>query len=91
VRLARPSLRLRSANNRRILGGVMELNFSYLWDGALHAVMGVVLFAISLWVFDQASGRSVRKQVVEEKNTAAAILAGFVALALGVIVAASVH
>lgn len=88
---SRRATRPDAARRGRILGIVMEVNFSYLWDGALHAAMGVALFALSLWMFSQAWGRAVRKQVVEEKNTAVAILAGFVALALGIIVAASVH
>ena len=68
-----------------------EMNFSYLIDGALHAALGLFIFAISLWVGDQAAGHSIRKQIFEEKNMAVAVLAGLVALALGVIIAASVH
>lgn len=68
-----------------------EMNFSYLIDGALHAVLGLFIFAISLWVCDQSTGHAIRKQVFEEKNMAVAVLAGLVALALGVVVAASVH
>ena len=68
-----------------------EMNFSYLIDGALHAALGLVVFGVALWILDRTAGFSVRKQVVEEKNVAAAVLAGLIALGAAVIVAASVH
>jgi putative membrane protein len=68
-----------------------EMNFSYLIDGALHAALGLVVFATALWALERSLGFNVRKQVVDEKNVAAAILAGLIALGTAVIVAASVH
>lgn len=68
-----------------------EMNFSYLLDAVLHAGLGVALFGLALWVFDRAFRLPWRDAVWERGNTAAAILTGLVALALGLIIAASVH
>ncbi len=68
-----------------------EMNFSYLLDAALHAGLGLATFGLALWVFDRAFRIPWREQILERQNMAVAILGGFTILALGIIVAASVH
>ena len=68
-----------------------EMNFSYLLDAVLHAGLGIALFALAIWVFDRGFRIPWRQEVLERQNTAVGVLLGFVVLALGLIIAASVH
>ena len=55
------------------------------------AVLGVVLFVIALAILVKLAPFRVWKEIVEERNLAAAILAGAVALGLCWIIAAAMH
>jgi uncharacterized membrane protein YjfL (UPF0719 family) len=68
-----------------------ETNFTYLLDAVLHAGLGIAIFAFAIWIFQRGFGVSWREQVLDRQNTAAALLLGLIAVALGIIVAASVH
>jgi uncharacterized membrane protein YjfL (UPF0719 family) len=68
-----------------------EMNFSYLLDALLHAGLGIAIFALAIWIFQRGFGIPWKQEVLERQNIAAAVLLGLVALALGIIVAASVH
>ena len=68
-----------------------EMNFTYLLDALLHAGLGIAIFALALWIFQRGLDISWREEVFGRQNTAAGILFGLFALALGLIVAASVH
>lgn len=70
----------------------MELS---LWDNVLAAAvfagLGVVLFAVAFIVLDVLTPGKLWHEISEKKNTAAAILMGSAAIALGMIVAAAIH
>lgn len=70
----------------------MELS---LWDNVLAAAvfagLGVVLFAVAFIVLDLLTPGKLWHEISEKKNTAAAILMGSAAIALGMIVAAAIH
>ena len=66
-----------------------------LWENvtaaAIFAGLGVVLFVISFIVLDLLTPGKLWHEISEKKNTAAAILMGSAALAIGIIVAAAIH
>ncbi len=66
-----------------------------LWQNvtaaAVFAGLGVVLFALAFLIVDLLTPGKLWHEISEKKNTAAAILMGSVALALGIIVAAAIH
>jgi uncharacterized membrane protein YjfL (UPF0719 family) len=68
-----------------------EMNFTYLLDAVLHAGLGIAIFAFALWIFQRGFRISWREEVVDRQNTAVAVLLGLISVALGIIVAASVH
>ena len=57
---------------------------------ALYAVLGVVLFILAFVVLDRLTPGSLWKEIIDEHNTALAILAGAVAIGLSIIIAAAV-
>ena len=55
------------------------------------AVLGVVLFVAAFALVDRLTPGSLWKELIEERNIALAVLMGFLALGLSVIIAAAVH
>ena len=55
------------------------------------AVLGVLVFAIAFATFAKLAPFHLWKEIVQERNVAAAILAGAVALGLCWIIAAAMH
>jgi uncharacterized membrane protein YjfL (UPF0719 family) len=66
-----------------------------LWENvmaaAVFAGLGVVLFVVAFIILDLLTPGKLRHEIGEKRNTAAAILMGSAALALGIIVAAAIH
>jgi uncharacterized membrane protein YjfL (UPF0719 family) len=55
------------------------------------AILGVLVYLAACAVFARLAPFAVWKEIIQERNLAAAILAGAVALGLGWIVAAAMH
>jgi uncharacterized membrane protein YjfL (UPF0719 family) len=66
-----------------------------LWENvlaaALFAGLGIVLFVVAFVILDLLTPGRLWHEISEKQNTAAAILMGAAALALGIIVAAAIH
>ena len=60
-------------------------------NALVFAVLGILVFAIAVAIFAKLAPFHVWKEIVEERNVAAAILAGAVALGLCWIIAAAMH
>ena len=69
------------------------------WDGifqnlagaALFTALGMLLFALSFWIFNKVAPFSLWKELIEEHNTALAIVIGAVSLGMSLIIAMAVH
>lgn len=57
----------------------------------VFALIGVVLFAAAFYLIDKSTPGSIWKEILDEHNTALAILMGCMALGLAIIVAAAIH
>ena len=55
------------------------------------AALGIVLFVVAFLVVDKLTPGSLWEQLIQERNTALAVLMGFLALGISVIIAAAVH
>jgi uncharacterized membrane protein YjfL (UPF0719 family) len=62
-----------------------------LINATIFAGLGILVFVAAFSILARLSPFNVWKEVVEEKNVAAAILAGAVALSIAWIVAATMH
>ena len=60
-------------------------------SSAAYALIGVVMFILAFIVIDLLTPGKRWDEIGVKKNTAAAILMGSVAIALGIIVAAAIH
>ncbi|MCC7343765.1 MAG: DUF350 domain-containing protein [Deltaproteobacteria bacterium] len=69
------------------------------WDGilqnllsaAVFTALGMLLFVISFFVFDKITPYSLWKELIEEHNTALAIVIGSISLGMCLIIAMAVH
>jgi hypothetical protein len=71
----------------------MDVYFSFgaLVNSLVFMALGLLVFSVLLRPLVQAQVKAFRKEIFEEKNTALAILIGFLALSISIIVAAAVH
>ena len=64
---------------------------SPILNAILFTCLGLVAFVVALAVAARAAGFDVRKAIVEERNVAAAIVAGAVTLGIAWIIASTMH
>jgi uncharacterized membrane protein YjfL (UPF0719 family) len=67
------------------------MTWQIISNSALFALLGVVLFAGLFVIIDKLTPYNLWKELVEKQNTALAIVVGFAALGICVIVAAAIH
>ena len=66
------------------------MNINVIANSIIYAFLGVVIFCISFYVVDRLTPFNLWKELVEKQNTALAIVVGFAALGICVIVAAAI-
>ncbi|MDP6052546.1 MAG: DUF350 domain-containing protein [Candidatus Latescibacteria bacterium] len=70
----------------------MELiNIQFVVNAVLFAVVGMVIFWASFVILDKILPYSLWHELLEEHNTALAILIGCIALGICIIIAAAIH
>ena len=57
----------------------------------VFAVIGIVTFVIAFVVIDKMTPFTLWKEIIDEHNTALAVLIGFIALGISIIIAAAIH
>lgn len=63
----------------------------YLLNAFLFAVLGILMLIGSFALLDKMTPYALWKEIVEEKNTALAILVGLMSVGVSLIIAAAVH
>ena len=67
------------------------MNWIIVINSVLYALLGVVIFCVTFVIVDKVTPFELWKELVEKQNTALAIVVGFAALGICVIVAAAIH
>lgn len=67
------------------------MNLLILLNSVVYAVLGVVIFVLGFVVVDKLTPYNLWKELVENKNVALAIVVGFGALGVCIIIAAAIH
>ena len=57
----------------------------------VFALLGIAVFLVSFLVIDRLTPYTLWKEIIDEHNTALAILIGAIALGMSIIVAAAIH
>jgi putative membrane protein len=67
------------------------MDTAIILNSLIYALLGVVIFIASFIIVDKLTPYDLWKQLVEEKNTALAIVVGAAALGICIIIAAAIH
>ena len=62
-----------------------------LANAALFSVLGLALLVAAFVLIDKATPYALWKEIVQEKNTALAIIVGAMSIAMGIVIAAAIH
>lgn len=68
-----------------------EFQPSYLVHAVLYAATGLLLFGLSLGALFRIFGLEIKRDLLETRNMAAAILMGAIAIGLCSIIASTLH
>jgi putative membrane protein len=67
------------------------VNISFVINAVVFAFLGVIIFGVSFFVIDLMTPYQLWKEIVEEKNSALAIVVGAMSLGICLIIAAAIH
>ena len=67
------------------------LNFDTFLASLAYSLMGIIVFIVSFVIVDLLTPGKLWQEIIEKQNRAVAHLAGSVALAIGIVVAAAIH
>jgi len=64
----------------------------YLLNSVLYSLLGIFILVLVFFIIEKATPKhNLWKEVVENKNVALAIVAGFFMLAMSIIIASAIH
>jgi putative membrane protein len=69
----------------------MGIQLSNVLNAIIYAVIGIVIFAGSFFIIDKVTPYNLWKEIVQEHNTALAILLGALSIGICIIIASAVH
>ena len=67
------------------------INLSYIVNAIVFSFLGVLIFWICFRMMDRLTPYLLWKEIIEEHNTALAIVVGALSLGICLIIAASIH
>jgi uncharacterized membrane protein YjfL (UPF0719 family) len=69
----------------------MGIQLNNVVNAIVYAAIGIVIFAGAFLVIDKVTPYNLWKEIVQEHNTALAILLGAMSLGICIIIASAVH
>ena len=69
----------------------MGIQATNVLNAIVYAAIGIVIFASAFLVIDKVTPYNLWKEIVQEHNTALALLLGAMSLGICIIIAAAVH
>jgi len=69
----------------------MGIQLTNVVNAIVYAGIGIVIFGLAFLIIDKFTPYNLWKEIVQEHNTALAILLGALSLGICVIIAAAVH
>ncbi len=69
----------------------MGVQIANVVNAIVYAAIGIIIFALAFAIIDKVTPYNLWKEIVQEHNTALAMLLGAMSLGICVIIAAAVH
>jgi putative membrane protein len=70
---------------------IPDLHWASMLSALVWAVIGLAIFALGWMFFDRVTPYSLWKEIIDEHNTALAIVVGAVAISLAMIVSSAIR
>jgi putative membrane protein len=67
------------------------INLGFVLNAVVFSVLGIFIFWVSFVLMDKLTPYHLWKEIIEEHNTALAIVVGAMSLGICVIIAAAIH
>ena len=67
------------------------INVGFLINAIIFSFLGVMIFWVSFLIIDKLTPYHLWKEIIEEHNTALAIVVGAMSLGICIIIAAAIH
>ncbi|MBO2007932.1 DUF350 domain-containing protein [Hymenobacter negativus] len=67
------------------------LNAKALAASIIYSLLGIVILVVSFYLFNKLTPGTLRREIMEEHNTALAIIAAAFMLAVALIISAAIH
>jgi putative membrane protein len=68
----------------------MDDLLSHLGAAAIYALLGIVLFALAFFAIDRMTPGTLWRELIDEHNTALAVVVGAMAIGVSIIIAAAI-
>jgi uncharacterized membrane protein YjfL (UPF0719 family) len=68
----------------------MDDLMQHLLAALVYALLGIVIFVLSFVILDRLTPGSLWKEIMDEHNTALAVLSGAIAIGISIIIAAAI-
>ncbi|HET7231849.1 MAG TPA: DUF350 domain-containing protein [Longimicrobium sp.] len=68
----------------------MDDLMQHLVAALVYALLGIVIFVFAFVVLDRLTPGSLWKEIIDEHNTALAVLSGAIAIGISIIIAAAI-
>ena len=67
------------------------LNFKLIAASVIYSVLGIVILVISFFLMEKLTPGTLRREIMEEHNTALAIMAAAFMIAVALIISSAIH
>ena len=62
-----------------------------IFQTLIFAIIGILFFALAIWIIGKVTPFSVRKEIEEDQNTAIAIVIGSIIIGIAIVLAAAIQ
>ncbi|WP_324671183.1 DUF350 domain-containing protein [Hymenobacter sp. GOD-10R] len=67
------------------------LNFKLITASVVYSVLGILILVVSFVIVEKMTPRTLWREIIDEHNTALAIVAGAFMLSVAIIISAAIH
>lgn len=67
------------------------LNFKLITASVVYSLIGIVILFISFFVFEKLTPKTLWREIMDEHNTALAIIAAAFMISVALIISAAIH
>jgi putative membrane protein len=67
------------------------INFKYVVGSVIYSLIGIAILLLSFWVIEKITPENLWKEILVNKNTALALMAGAFMIAIAIIISSAIH